>query len=59
MNNDNNNNFSFQSGYPDQQVKTTGSKPKTIHVAHRRSPSELTTLMRMYTLHRQFFFVSS
>lgn len=29
-------------------VKTTGNKPKTIHVAHRRSPSELTTLMCMY-----------
>lgn len=35
-------------------VKTTGDKPKTIHVAHRRSPSELTTLMRMYCIN--FFF---
>lgn len=30
-----------------QTVKTKGKKPKTIHVAHRRSPSELTTLMCM------------
>ena len=29
-------------------VQTMGDKPRTIHVAHRRSPSELTTLMRMY-----------
>lgn len=34
----------------DQQttVQTSGNKPKILHVAHRRSPSELTTLMRMY-----------
>lgn len=34
----------------DSTVQTKGTKPKTIHVAHRRSPSELTTLMCTYNL---------
>lgn len=33
-------------------VQTTGAKPRTLHVAHRRSPSELTTLMCTYHIPR-------
>ncbi|AWU76541.1 hypothetical protein CAS74_000486 [Pichia kudriavzevii] len=41
-------------------VKTTGDKPKTIHVAHRRSPSELTTLMlEQLSLQRQLEIVQA
>lgn len=29
-----------------ETFKTNGKQPKTLHVAHRRSPSELTTLMQ-------------
>lgn len=48
------NNFSQQT-----TVQTSGNKPKTIHVAHRRSPSELTTLMRKYSIlsSKIFFFI--
>ncbi|VEU22639.1 DEKNAAC103339 [Brettanomyces naardenensis] len=41
-------------------VQTTGSKPRTIHVAHRRSPSELTTLMlEQLNLQRQLEIVQA
>lgn len=42
------NNNGQRPNYPQTTIKTTGNKPKTLHVAHRRSPSELTTLMRKY-----------
>lgn len=29
-----------------ETIKTSGKQPKTLHVAHRRSPSELTSLMQ-------------
>ncbi|KAG7800024.1 hypothetical protein KL929_000940 [Ogataea haglerorum] len=39
--------------HPSTTIQTSGNKPRTIHVAHRRSPSELTTLMRKYTAQQQ------
>lgn len=38
-------------------VQTMGKKPRTIHVAHRRSPSELTNLMRKYNEKRKSDFL--
>lgn len=51
------NNLNQNDLYQQSIIQTTGDKPRTLHVAHRRSPSELTTLMRMYflTLLSQFF----
>lgn len=48
MSSSHDNNNGQRPNYPQTTIKTTGNKPKTLHVAHRRSPSELTTLMRKY-----------
>lgn len=49
-----NNGFNNQPSY----TTTTGGKnPRQIHIAHRRSPSELTNLMSMYPKIALFFFL--
>jgi protein SSD1 len=61
MDNYNNTNQQSQNIYKEQTtVQTTGNKPKTLHVAHRRSPSELTTLMlEQLNLQRQLEIVQA